>query len=54
MLCPESGPATGAGPSDAGASENVIATTAAAANATKAPAAEDRERSVLLPSARAP
>ena len=41
MLCPESGPATGAGPSDAGASENVIATTAAAANATKAPAAED-------------
>jgi hypothetical protein len=37
MLCPESGPATGAGPSDAGVSENVIATTAAAANATKAP-----------------
>jgi hypothetical protein len=48
MLCPESGPATGAGPSDAGVSENVIAATAAAAKTTKGPTMERRGRSVLL------
>jgi hypothetical protein len=45
--CPESGPSTGAGPSEAGASENVIAITVAAVKTTHRPTMELRAMSSL-------